>query len=73
VFEVTFDTSDTLVLLVVAATTDANLQHVGIIFVASEAISLVVLCVIIALTGWFDKYLGGLIGSCAIRVSGLFS
>jgi hypothetical protein len=70
IFIVVQEIVTTLAVLTVAMTTDATLQYVGFIYIGEGAAGLVILIVIITLNGWIDKFLSGMIGTFAVRVSG---
>lgn len=56
-------------LLTVAVQPGTNdLQLIGLVLIAVEALGLVVNIVIIVCNGWFDRFLGGMVGSFALAV-----
>jgi MatE len=63
-----------LAMIAVVATrpNTTTLRLIGLVYIAKEALGLVVNTAIIVCNGWFDRYLEGLVGKLGILVSGLF-
>lgn len=56
-----------------ASQPNANLQQLGYVYVGVYGIGLVLNVIMVLWNGWFDPFLEGIIGTFALKVSGLFS
>ena len=68
-FGMLVDAANTLCLMAVAVTNEASLNTVGYVFLYFTAGGMIILVMIIMWMGWFDPFLGGMVGTFALSVS----